>query len=155
MYPLVLFIWSPVNSSHKNECFCLVLQACFQFITTFNFFLIFVYLFLSVLGLPCHAWLLSSCLEQGLLSCCGAQALGAQASVAVTRRLQSPGSVAVVHQLVAQRHVGSSQTRDQIHVPCTGRQILNPWDTKEVPSLSIYYGYFYLYHEDIYFQKHQ
>ena len=29
----------------------------------FNFFLIFVYLFLSVLGLPCHAWLLSSCLE--------------------------------------------------------------------------------------------
>ena len=154
MYPLVLFIWSPVNSSHKNERFCCVLQACFQFITTFNFFLNF-YLFLSVLGLPCHACLLSSCPEQGLLSCCGAQALGAQASVAVTRRLQSPGSVAVVHRLVAQRHVGSSQTRDQIHVPCTGRKILNPWATKEVPSLSFYYGYFYLYHEDIYFQKRQ
>ena len=62
MYPLVLFIWSPVNSSHKNERFCCVLQACFQFITTFNFFLNF-YLFLSVLGLPCHACLLSSCPE--------------------------------------------------------------------------------------------
>ena len=118
------------------------------------FFLIFVYLFLSMLGLPCHACLVSSCPEQGPVSC-GAQALGAQASVAVTRRLQGPGSVAVVHGLVAQRHVGSSQTRDQIHVLCTGRQILKPWDTKEVPSLSLYYGYFYLYHEDIYFQKHQ
>ena len=145
MYPLVLFIWIPVNSSHKNERFCHVLQACFQFITIFNFCL-FVFV---------CAWLLSSCPEQGLLSCCGAQALGAQASVAVTRRLQSPGSVGVVHRLVAQRHVGSSQTRDQIHVPCTGRQILNPWATKEVPSLSFYYGYFYLYQEDIYFQKHQ
>ena len=156
MYPLVLFIWSPVNSSHKNERFCRVLQACFQFITTFIFFfLIFVYLFLSMLVLPHHAWLLSSCPEQGPVSCCGAQALGAQASVAVTRRLQSPGSVAAVHGPVAQRHVGSSQTRDQIHVPCTGRQILNPWATKEVPSLSFYYGYFYLYHEDIFFQKRQ
>ena len=58
MYLLVLFIWTPVNSSHKNERFCRVLQACFQFITIFNF-----YLFLSVLGLPCHAWLLSSCPE--------------------------------------------------------------------------------------------
>ena len=63
MYPLVLFIWIPVNSSHKNERFCRVLQACFQFITIFNFFLIFVYLFLSMLGLPCHACLVSSCPE--------------------------------------------------------------------------------------------
>ena len=27
----------------------------------------------------------------------------------------------------------SSQTRDQTHVPCIGRQILNHWTTKEVP----------------------
>jgi len=39
MYLLVLFIWTPVNSSHKNERFCRVLQACFQFITIFKFFL--------------------------------------------------------------------------------------------------------------------
>ena len=63
MYLLVLFIWTPVNSSHKNERFCHVLQACFQFITIFKVFFIFVYLFLSVLGLPCHACLLSSCPE--------------------------------------------------------------------------------------------
>ena len=36
--------------------------------------------------------------------------------------------------LTASWHVGSSQTRDQTHVPCTGRQILNHWATKEVPD---------------------
>ena len=84
MYPLVLFIWSPLNYSHKNERFCRVLQACFQFITLLSCFLSVFCLFLSVLGLPCHAWLLSRCPEWGLLSCCGAQAPGAQASVAAT-----------------------------------------------------------------------
>ena len=37
--------------------------------------------------------------------------------------------------LVDPWHVESSQTRDHTHVPCTGRQILNHWTTKEV------YGY--------------
>ena len=40
------------------------------------------------------------------------------------------------------RHVGfvaawrmeSSRSRDQTHVPCTGRQILNHWTTREVPG---------------------
>ena len=45
MYPLLLFIWSPVNSAHKNECFCRVLQACFQFVT--KFFVVVVYFCLS------------------------------------------------------------------------------------------------------------
>ena len=36
--------------------------------------------------------------------------------------------------LVAPRHMGSSQTRDQTHVPCIGRQILNHWATREVPE---------------------
>ena len=35
--------------------------------------------------------------------------------------------------LVAPRHVGSSQTRDQTRVPCIGRQILNHCATREVP----------------------
>ena len=35
--------------------------------------------------------------------------------------------------LDASSRVGSSQTRDQTHVPCTGRQILNHWTTREVP----------------------
>ena len=34
---------------------------------------------------------------------------------------------------VALQHVGSSQTRNQTHVPCTGRQILNHWTTRKVP----------------------
>ena len=29
-------------------------------------------------------------------------------------------------------HVESFQTRDQTCVPCTGREILNPWTTREV-----------------------
>ena len=38
--------------------------------------------------------------------------------------------------LVAQRHVDlSSPTRDQTHVPCIGRQILNCWTIREVPKL--------------------
>ena len=35
--------------------------------------------------------------------------------------------------LVAPRHVKSFWTRDQTHVPCTGRQILNHWTTRKVP----------------------
>ena len=35
--------------------------------------------------------------------------------------------------LVALRHVGSSQTRDRTHVPCIDRRILNHCITKEVP----------------------
>ena len=38
--------------------------------------------------------------------------------------------------LWAWRHVGSFQIRDQTHVPCTGRLILNCWTTREVPSSS-------------------
>ena len=36
--------------------------------------------------------------------------------------------------LVAPRHVGSSRTRAQTHVPCIGRRILNHCATREVPE---------------------
>ena len=39
--------------------------------------------------------------------------------------------------LVAPRYVGSSQTRDQTHVPCIGRQILNYWTTSGAPLFEI------------------
>ena len=39
--------------------------------------------------------------------------------------------------LVAPRHVESSQTRDQIRVPCIGRQILNHWTTREVLEIFV------------------
>ena len=45
--------------------------------------------------LPCGVWA-SHC---GGFSCCGAQALGVQASVVATRRLSSCGSQAVEHRL--------------------------------------------------------
>ena len=39
--------------------------------------------------------------------------------------------------LVALKHVEYSRTRDRTYVPCTGRQILNHWATREVPLHSI------------------
>ena len=56
------------------------------------------------------------------LSCCGAQAPDAQA-----QQLWLTG-------LVAPRHVGSSQTRARIRVPCIVRQILNHCATREAPT---------------------
>ena len=37
--------------------------------------------------------------------------------------------------LVTLQHLGSSWTRDQSHVPCIDRQILNQWTTREVWSI--------------------
>ena len=56
------------------------------------------------------------------LSRCGAQAPDAQA-----QQLWLTGPVAL-------RHVGSSQTRAQTHVPCIGRQTLNHCATREALS---------------------
>ena len=55
-----------------------------------------------------------------VFSCCGARAL------------DRPGSLSAYMGLVALQHVGSSQTRDQTHVPCIGRLILNHWTTRAV-----------------------
>ena len=46
--------------------------------------------------------------------------------------------------LVAPQHMGSSWTRDQTHVPCVGRQILNHCATREVPLLIIFKHHFVL-----------
>ena len=79
-------------------------------------------------------WAFARCGKQGLLSscdawvshcsgfsCCRARALGTQASVVVGYRL------------VALQHVDFSQNSDWICVPCIGRQIPNPWATREFP----------------------
>ena len=67
----------------------------------------------------------------GGFSCCGARALGTQASVVVARRLQIAGSVVVVHGLSCSGHVGSSRTRARTRVPCIGRRIHNHCATRE------------------------
>ena len=43
--------------------------------------------------------------------------------------------------LVAPRHVGSSWTRAQTHVPCIGRQILNHCAAREVPQRLLFLWY--------------
>ena len=58
------------------------------------------------------------------LSCCGAQAPDAQA-----QQLWLTGPVAL-------RHVGSSQTRARIRVPCIDRQALNHCATREARTAS-------------------
>ena len=101
--------------------------------------LIFIYLFMAVLGYGCVG---SSFLCEGFLSlrqvgatphrgaraphhrglsCCGAQAPDAQA--------QQPWLTGPV----APRHVGSSQTRARTRVPRIGRRTLNHCATREAP----------------------
>ena len=63
--------------------------------------------------------------------CTGFRSCGAQA-----QQLRLVGSRAQAQQLwrtglIALWHVGSSRTRDQTRVPCTGRQILNHCATRE------------------------
>ena len=39
----------------------------------------------------------------------------------------------------------SSPTRDQTHVPCIGRQILNHWTTSEVPLGKAFFFFFFFW----------
>ena len=75
------------------------------------------------------------------LSCCGAQAPDAQAQQLWLTGPATP------------RHVGSSQTRAQTHVPCIGRQILNHCATREVPVL-LYIFFYLLFFYFIFFHTH-
>ena len=98
-------------------------------------FLVFVliyliYLFLTVLGLCCCSQAFSSCHEQGLLSSCGALA---SSLWGFSCGAQAPGSQG----LVALKHVGFSQTKDQTRVSCIVRRILNHW-TKGSPYFFIF-----------------
>ena len=60
--------------------------------------------------------------EHGLWGC----RLWHVGSAVVVPGLESTGSVAVVHGLVAPRHVGSPRIRDQTCISCTGKWILYP-----------------------------
>ena len=61
---------------------------------------------------------------------------GNAGSLVMVWALECVGSVAAVHRLSWDPHGMwdlSSPTRDQTHVPYTGRQILNPWTTRGFP----------------------
>jgi len=79
--------------------------------------------------------LLSSCSVQASrfcgFSCCRARAPGHADSEVVAPRLWSTASVVSVMGLVALQHMGSSWSRDQTCVSCTGGQILIHWATRE------------------------
>ena len=83
-----------------------------------------------------------SCGELGLLSryraqvsyCSGFSCPGAQGS----SWLQLMGSVVAVHGLSCS--AACSCSRNQIHVPCIGRLILNRWTTREVLLQGIEYS---------------
>ena len=102
---------------------------------------LFIDLFLAALGLCGCTQAFSSCDEQRLLSSCGAWASHCSGF--------SRGAWALGHKywaqylcptsLVASRHTGPSWTRDQTYVTWIGRQILNHWTTREVPSPFILY----------------
>ena len=69
---------------------------------------------------------------------CGAEAEGPRGpSICSSRALEHRLSWRLG--LVALRHVGSSWTRDQTHVPCIARQILNHW-----PPPRNFSSYFFL-----------
>ena len=128
----------------------------------FYFIFRIIYLFLATPGLHRLARASSSCGQVGAplhrgtrasrsagVSCWGTPALGSLTSAAAARRLRrgglwAPGSVDVSScgtqaqelrhtGLAAPRHVESSQAGDRTHVPCTGKQILVHWATREVP----------------------
>ena len=52
------------------------------------------------------------------------------------RALGCTGFSRAAHGLSCPRHGESSQTRNETHVPCIGRPILNPWTIREVPRYS-------------------
>ena len=89
---------------------------------------------MAALGPCCWLWAFSRFVKQELLSeygawasrcggfsCCEMQALWHSG-------FSSCGTQAYLE------HVRASQTRDQIRVPCIGRQILNHWTLREAPS---------------------
>ena len=91
-----------------------------------------IYLYLAALGVLCYTEAFSNCGEQGLL--CSSRAVvllcGSRASHCSgfsSCRAQALGHVG----LAALMYVGSSRTRDQTRVPCTGRHILNHYTTKD------------------------
>ena len=102
---------------------------------------------MALLGIRCCTRAFSSCGERGLLFVAVRGLLIVVASLVAEHRLQVrglqqlwlAGSRVQAQQLsrtglVAPRHVGSSPTRAQTHVPCIGRRIVNHCATREVSS---------------------
>ena len=109
-----------------------------MFYTLFNIY------FLAAPGLHCCAWLFSSCGRGLLLVACTGFSLHwplLETTVLATRVsvVAECGSVVVALVLSCSEAYGSSWTRDQTHVPCIDRHVLNHWATKEFRVLLLPY----------------
>ena len=131
-HPITFFLW-------LHPCIALDFNICDA--NSGSVSLLKFCLFLVVFGLYCCVQAFSSCSKQGLLLSCGVwvfhcggfSCFGALAAGMWTQSLWHMG-------LFAQQHVESSLTRDQTHVLCIDRQILNHWSTGEIPTLAVLLG---------------
>ena len=116
-----------------------------------HFYLFFIFTF-AALGLCCCAWAFLQSWRAGATLRCSAQAshcggfsyCKAWALGTWAQQLWLMGSREQAQQLwrmglVAPRHVGSSRTRAQTHVPCIGRRVLNYCATREAHFF--FFGY--------------
>ena len=98
-----------------------------------KFYLLICYLFLAALGLRCciqafSSWEqgLSPCFSLWYFSCCTARALGAWDSADVAHRLRCSMACGIL----------SNQGLNPCPLCWHGRQTLNHWITREVPTMS-------------------
>ena len=104
-----------------NGCVCLWIPPSSAYARIF----IIIYLFWAAVGLPCCTQACSSCSQQGLTLCGGAEVSHRSGFV-----LWSTGSRYTG--LVAPRRVVSYRTRDQTCVCSVGRHLLSPCTTREI-----------------------
>ena len=110
-----------------------------------NLFILFIYVWLRwVFVAVCGLSLVAASGGYSLLWCMGFSLLWLLLSQSMGSRRTGFSSCGTRAQylwhtgLVAPRHVRSSWTRAQTHVPCIGRRILNHWATREVPPIHFF-----------------
>ena len=122
-------------------------QMCF-FVFFFILIIVFIYFWLCWIFVAAQTFLQLWCLGFSLqwfllLQSTGSRHTGFSSCGMWAQQLWLLGSRAQAQQLwhvglVAPRHVESSGTRDQTHVPCISRQILNHQTTREALLLTSY-----------------
>ena len=125
----------------------LLVTSCFFFFFFWRCLLcllVYSFLFLTVLGLRCCVQPLLA-VRRGYsfsVAVCGLTAVASLAAEHVlwVCGLRSCGTWA----LAAPWHVGSSQNRDRTCFPCTGRQILIHWSTREFSTPCPFHTYLWL-----------
>ena len=93
-----------------------------------------MYLFLAALGLGCYSWVFSSCTSEGRSLAVVRGLLIMVGSLVAEWVLSVQALVVVTGGLGCSASVKSFLSKDQIYVPCNGRQILNHWTAREVPE---------------------